>query len=345
LPAHKNGSKLRIRQSNPSFHLSDKAFRLRNVEAEMNSFADSLISTIKAKNNPCVIGLDYHQKLLPSFVINELKQNPTPTGYRNAISGFFKRIIDIVAPLVPVVKPQISLLESMTWVGSQIFLDIVEYAKQQGLLVIADAKRSDISSSALGYANAFLGTSNGPTFASGYGANAMTVNAFLGRDTIDPYLEVCKSLGKGIFILVKTSNKGSTETQDVILEETGEPIFSSYAKMVNEIGGSIVGDNGYSSIGAVVGATFPDQAKQIRRLMPKAIILVPGYGAQGATATDAAWNFNDDGLGAIVNASRSITYGFSQPDITPEKYDTNVREKTLMMIDDINNAIEHKGRN
>jgi orotidine-5'-phosphate decarboxylase len=305
----------------------------------MNSFADSLISAIKEKNNPCVVGLDYHEKLLPAFVLDQLSQHPTPQGYRDAIGGFFKRIIDTVAPLVPAVKPQMSLLESMTWVGAQIFADVVQYAKDNGLMVIADAKRGDIASSAVGYANTFLGNSNSVDFASGYDANALTVNAFLGRDTLEPYLEKCKSRAKGIFVLVKTSNKGSIGTQDVILEENHEPVYSAYAKMVNEIGASLVGSSGYSSVGAVVGATFPSQAQELRRLMPRAIILVPGFGAQGATAADAAFNFNDDGLGAIVNASRSITYDFGRSDINPKSYETIVRENTHKMIAEIVTAI------
>jgi orotidine-5'-phosphate decarboxylase len=153
-------------------------------------------------------------------------------------------------------------------------------------------------------------------------------------------LEKCKSTGKGLFVLVKTSNKGSVETQDITLRDTGEPVFSSYARMVDEIGAPLVGDNGYSAVGAVVGATFPSQAQQLRRLMPKAIILVPGYGAQGATAADAAWNFNEDGLGAIVNASRSITYNFKRSDINPTGYERTVKENTVKMIDEINNALK-----
>ncbi len=306
----------------------------------MNNFADKLINAIKNKGNPCVVGLDYHEKLLPQFVFDEIKINPSPEGYRHAISGFFKLIIDTIAPIVPAVKPQISLLESMTWVGSQIFWDIVNYSKQKNLIVIADTKRSDISSSAEGYAKAYIDTQDGPDFVKGYDADAMTLNPFFGSDSIQPYLRACQTKGKGIFILVKTSNKSSVETQDIILKNTNEPIYMLYARMVEEIGSSLEGELGYSSVCAVVGATFPEQAKMIRRIMPKTIILVPGYGAQGATSKDVIWNFNNDGLGAIINASRSITYSFTNKDITKNNYIANVKENTLKMVNDIVNSIK-----
>lgn len=308
----------------------------------MKNFADVLISSIKEKGNPCVVGLDYHEKLLPDFVSHPLAQSQSPEFYRETIGGFFKRIIETVAPLAPAVKPQIALLENMTWIGAQIFLDVIESAKEHGLIVIADVKRSDIASSAKGYAEAFLGAREGPSFARGYDAHAMTVNPFLGCDSLEPYLDACKSYGKGIFVLVKTSNKGSTETQDAILRETNTPIYACYGKLVAEIGASCIGTSGYSSVGAVVGATFPEQAEQLRKLMPKAIILVPGYGAQGATADDVVVNFNDDGLGAIVNASRSITYAFEWPDITAKEYSAKVKENVLRMIDDILGAVDRR---
>lgn len=321
----------------PSVTLNNKG------KLKMQNFADLLISEIGKKGNPCVVGLDYHENRLPEFVSNLLKRNPTPATYRDAIGGFFKQIIETIAPIVPAVKPQMSLLESLTYVGAQIFMDVVQAAKESGLIIIADAKRSDISSSALGYANAFLGSSNkGPAFTKGYDTHAMTVNPFLGRDSLEPYLNACQSLGKGIFVLVKTSNKGSVETQDVMLQNPNEPIFSLYGRMVNEIGASVIGKSGYSSVGAVVGATFPEQARLLRELMPKTIILVPGYGAQGASADDAAWNFNQDGLGAVVNASRSISYAFDRPDISPKKYVASVKENVLRMADDIVGAIHRK---
>jgi len=309
----------------------------------MTNFADVLIQAIREKGNPCVVGLDYHEKLLPDFVSNALRERPDPEGYREIIGGFFKRIIDIVAPLVPAVKPQMALLEGLTWVGAQIFMDIVQLARERGLVVIADAKRSDIASSASGYADAFLGAPGGPAFARGYDAHAVTVNPFLGRDSLEPFVEACRSRGKGIFILVRTSNKGSRETQEVILEESGRPVFATYAKMVQEIGEPLLGAGGYSSVGAVVGATFPDQARQLRKLMPRAIILVPGYGAQGASADDAVLNFNDDGLGAIVNASRSITYQFHRPDISPQQYQETVKANVERMIADILAALKRRG--
>ena len=223
-------------------------------------------------------------------------------------------------------------------------MDVVAAAREHGLVVIADAKRGDIASSAVGYAKAFLGGAEGPDFAQGYRADAMTVNPFLGRDTLDPYLDACRALGKGVFVLVRTSNKGSVETQNIEVGDSRTPMFAVYARMVDEIGASLIGEKGYSSVGAVVGATFPDEASQLRALMPRAIFLVPGYGAQGATADDVARNFNADGLGAIVNASRSVTYGFERSDISPGAYDRTVRDNVLRMAGDIAKGIERRLR-
>src|SRR6185437_12163471 len=161
-----------------------------------------------------------------------MRANPTPEGYRTAISDYFRLILDVVAPLVPAVKPQFSLLESLTWVGAQILIDITDHARSLDSLVIADAKRGDIASSALGYARAFLDPPDGPDFARGYNADCLTVNPFLGRDTLRPYVDACDSAGKGIFVLVKTSNPGSGETQDALLADSNRPVYTSYARMV-----------------------------------------------------------------------------------------------------------------
>lgn len=302
-------------------------------------FGDRLITAIKAKGNPCVVGLDFHEQGLPAFVPRQLASDPTPEGYRRTIAGFFSRVIDAVAPLVPAVKPQIALLEKYTWVGAQIFGDIVRYSQKAGLIVIADAKRGDIASSASGYADAFLSDNPSNDFAHGYGADAVTVNAFLGRDTLEPYVARCVQSGRGIFVLVKTSNKGSKETQDQVMKDSEDAAFTTYATIVDELGRSSVGASGYSAVGAVVGATFPEQAKRLRKLMPHAIVLVPGYGAQGGTANDAAFNFNDQGLGAVVNSSRGITHTFGDLDVSEEQYSACVRQNVTRMIDEINGAI------
>ena len=309
----------------------------------MSKFADKVIRGVKEKGSPCVVGLDYFQDKLPDFVRSALEKAPNENGYRTALGDFFRLIIESVAPHVALVKPQDALISPMTNVGAQIFGDLVRNAQGCGLLVIADAKRGDIASSAEGYAETFIRPKAGPSFAQGYNADAVTVNPFLGRDTLTPFLEACSSLDKGIFILVKTSNKGSVETQDRLLAEDNQPIYMAYARMVAELGVPHVGERGYSSVGAVVGATFPDQARQIRQVMPQTIILVPGYGAQGATADDVAVNFNEDGLGAIVNASRSITYNFPRPDISRKAYGECVSDNLRRMTDDIMEAIHRRG--
>lgn len=308
-------------------------------------FGDVLINAIRSKGNPCVVGLDFHDQGLPLFVLDRLASDKTPEGYRRTIREFFFLVIDAVREIVPAVKPQMALLEKYTWVGTQIFADVVAYAKRSGLVVIADAKRGDIASSAAGYAQAFLSENAAADFALGYNADAVTVNAFLGRDSLEPYLSICRQSPRGIFVLVKTSNKGSVETQDVIIGDTGETMFTAYAAIVRELGRDTIGASGYSSVGAVVGATFPEHAIRLRKLMPHAIILVPGYGAQGGTAQDAALSFNEDGLGAVVNASRSITHSFGRPEISEKEYVVRVRDNAEKMAEEINAAVRQRRTN
>ncbi len=302
------------------------------------SFADRLDAAIRAKGNPCLIGLDFHLKHLPGFVAEELRAAETPEGTRGVVSGWFRMVIESVAPLVPIVKPQVSLVEGLTWVGAQVLVDVVDAAHEAGLLLVADAKRSDIASSAQGYAEAFLGREGTQRFARGYNADAVTANPMMGRDTLEPFVSACDARGRGVFVLVKTSNPGSTETQDA-LRADGTPAYEGFAKMVADLGAARVGTSGYSSVGAVVGATFPQQAERLRDLMPHAFILAPGYGAQGATAADVARCFHPGGRGAIVNASRSITSALGKDVPTPEAYRAMVRENTLRMIDDITSAL------
>jgi orotidine-5'-phosphate decarboxylase len=205
----------------------------------------------------------------------------------------------------------------------------VRAAKQRGLLVIADGKRNDISSTAEAYANAYLG-------GGAFGCDALTVTPYMGRDSLAPFVDSCTKHGKGLFVILKTSNPGSKDFEDQPLAETGRPLYEKIAGVLNELGRDLVGESGYSSIGAVIGATFPEEGRRLRGLMPKALILVPGYGAQGGSAKAAAECFNEDGLGAVVNSSRGITYAFRDPDITRDAFVRLVRENTLRMIDDVN---------
>jgi orotidine-5'-phosphate decarboxylase len=219
------------------------------------------------------------------------------------------------------------------------FADTIALARERGLIVIVDAKRNDIESTAQAYANAFLGTAplRGGS-QRGFDVDCITVSPFLGRDSLEPFVETCGEHGKGIFVLVKTSNPGSGDVQNQPSSDGGT-ISTHIARLVDELGAGLVGEFGYSSIGAVVGATFPQEAEDLRRLMPAAIALVPGYGAQGGSAADAVSSFDANGLGAVINASRSITYAFEDQALSPEAFSADVRRRATLMIDDITAAL------
>jgi orotidine-5'-phosphate decarboxylase len=297
----------------------------------MAQFADRLIQQILAKDSRCVVGLDPRVDQMPAFVRGN--------GAYAAITAFHELVIDAVADLVPAVKPQLAFFEQYGVAGMQAFENTVLAAKKRGLLVIADGKRNDISSTAEAYANAYLG----PTVAgldAAFDCDALTVTPYLGRDSLAPFVEACQKHGKGLFVVLKTSNPGSRDFQDQNLETTGRPLYESIASALHELGENLVGESGYSSIGAVIGATFPEEGRRLRELMPRAQILVPGYGAQGGSAKAAAECFNDDGLGAIVSSSRGTTYAFGDPDISRDAFVRAVREKTLRMIEDVNAAVK-----
>lgn len=307
----------------------------------MQNFADRIIEAIHRKGNPCIIGLDPRIDMMPGFISSNSHNKKSNDFMRSALSDFHRIIIDVIAPLVPAVKLQIAFYEQYGLSGLAAFVDTIRLAKEKDLIVIVDAKRNDIASTAKAYANAFLGCSN--IIGSDrkiFDVDCITVSPFLGKDSLQPFVETCGEYGKGIFVLVKTSNPGSVDIQDQCLSSTGSPLYEKLAKMVDEIGSDMIGKFGYSSIGAVVGATFPEEALQLRELMPKAIILVPGYGSQGGSAKDSVRCFNQDGLGAVVNASRSITYELKSKDIGLDEFTEMVQERALNMIQDINMALE-----
>ena len=291
----------------------------------MALFADRLIQQILAKDSRCIVGLDPRIDQMPAFVLGN--------GTYAAITAFHELVIDAVADLVPVVKPQLAFFEQYGVAGMQAFENTVLAAKRRGLLVIADGKRNDISSTAEAYANAYLSESE-------FDCDALTVTPYLGRDSLEPFVKACEKHGKGLFVILKTSNSGSKDFEDQPLESTGRPLYEKIAGVIQELGAGLVGDSGYSSIGAVIGATFPEEGRHLRALMPKALILVPGYGAQGGSAQAAAECFNEDGLGAILNSSRGITYAFGDPAISREAFVRSVRENTLRMIADVNAAVK-----
>jgi len=310
----------------------------------MKRFSDRLVESIRKAGNPCVVGLDPRIDLMPAFVKTG-RGRPTKEVIRAVIRDFHEMVLDAVADLVPVVKPQLAFFEQYGAAGIEAFEDTVQAAKQRGLLVVADGKRNDIASTAEAYAEAFLGeTEVLGEKQKAFNADAMTVTPYLGQDSMLPFVEVCRREGKGIFVVLKTSNEGSRDYQDQSLQATGQPLYESIAATVNELGKPLMGASGYSSVGAVVGATFPDDARRLRYLMPQAFILVTGYGVQGASGRKAAVCFNPDGLGAIVSSSRAITYAYADENLNSRTFAKRVRENTLGMIDEITKAVTAAAR-
>ena len=244
----------------------------------MQNAMDKLIKKIKETNNPTVMGLDPRYDMIPESI--KSKYTKDVEGACSAILEFNKGLIDSTYDIVPAVKPQIAFYEMFGVEGIKVFNETCKYAKEKGMCVIADAKRGDIGSTAEGYSNAFLGkTPLGEEKISIYDVDFITVNPYLGIDGVKPFIEDCKEYGKGIFVLVKTSNKSSGELQDLKLED-GRTIYEKVAELVSAWGEELVGEFGYSSVGAVAGATYPIQIKELRKIMPKTFFLIPGYGAQ-----------------------------------------------------------------
>ncbi|MBI2464072.1 orotidine-5'-phosphate decarboxylase [Candidatus Peregrinibacteria bacterium] len=302
----------------------------------MQHFSDRLIARIREKKSCICVGLDPHLAHIPDFIQKKNKekylQNPFKAAGR-AIVEFNKGIIDAVYDLVPIVKPQIAFYEMFGVEGMQAFLDTVDYAKKKGLLVLADAKRNDIGSTAEAYASAFLGEVD--VFGQkvkNFDVDAITVNAYLGYDGVKPFIEACKKHGKGIFILVKTSNPSSGDLQDLRTHDELRH-FEIMAHYLEGWGANDIGKEGYSFVGAVVGATFPKVSKKLRSIMSRAIFLVPGYGAQGATADDVKFCFNKDGFGAIINSSRDIIFAYKKSKQFKEtQYGEAARQAVQKMI-------------
>ena len=302
---------------------------------------DRLINKIKETNNPTVIGLDPRYELLPKCVLE--KYPNTLEGVSQAIIEYNKALIDETCDVIPAVKPQIAFYEMFGIPGMKAFEETCKYAKQKGMIVIADIKRGDIGSTAQGYSNAYLGkTKIGEKEESIFDVDFVTVNPYMGTDCVKPFIEDCKKYDKGIFILVKTSNPSSGELQDVKLEN-GEEVYVKVAKLVEEWGKDLRGENGYSSIAAVVGATYPKQLKEIREIASHTYFLIPGYGAQGGKAKDIALGFDKNGLGGIVNASRSLMCAYKSElwkDKFEEKdYAKATRAEALRMKEELGGII------
>ena len=269
---------------------------------------DKLFEKIAEKQNPTVAGLDPKLSYIPDYIREESykKYGKTLEGAADALLQFNKGLIDALCDIVPAVKPQAAYYEMYGWQGVKALTETIAYAKEHGMFVITDGKRNDIGATMTAYAAAHLGTTQvEDVVAEPFGADALTVNGYLGTDGIQPLLEVCGKEDKGIFVLVKTSNPSSGELQDRPLAD-GNTVYRAMGAMCEGWGEKLPGKYGYSGVGAVVGATYPAQLEELRAAMPHTFFLVPGYGAQGGAADDVAPGFDKNGLGAIVNSSRGI---------------------------------------
>ena len=304
---------------------------------------DNLIEKIKETNNPTAMGLDPRYDMIPQVVRN--KYSNDLEGISKAIIEYNKELIDNTYDIIPAIKPQIAFYEMFGIEGMKAFKETCKYAKEKGMIVIADAKRGDIGSTAKGYSNAYLGqTHMGEDKIEVFeNIDFLTVNPYLGVDSITPFVEDCIKYGKGIFVLVKTSNPSSGELQDLKLEN-GKTVYEHVASLVEKWGEELRGKYGYSSVAAVVGATYPEQLKEIREKAPHTYFLIPGYGAQGGKAEDIALGFDKGGLGGIVNASRSLMCAYKadkwKNKFAESEYGKATRAEALEMKEVLNNSIK-----
>ncbi len=275
-------------------------------------FADTLTSAIRQRGNSLCVGLDPRWDALPNEIRNQHNQVTLET-VANAYKAFCLDVLEIVAPLVPIVKPQIAFFEGCGPAGLSALQRIVARGHELGVLVLLDSKRGDIASTAVAYADAAFGGSKfGGTAHPVWNADAITVNPYLGKDAVEPFLNSAKNDGRGLFVLVRTSNPGAGLFQD--LECDGKPLYQHVAEAVGKWSKETSGESGFGIVGAVVGATHRQELTALRQLLPNVYFLIPGYGAQKGTAEDVAGGFREDGLGAIVNSARKIIASFDPSD-------------------------------
>ncbi|MDO5390779.1 MAG: orotidine-5'-phosphate decarboxylase [Eubacteriales bacterium] len=306
---------------------------------------NKLVEKIKKTNAPIVVGLDPMLNYIPEHIQKAAfaEYGETLEGAAEAMWQFNKGIVDATCDLIPAVKPQIAMYEQFGIEGLKVFKKTVDYCKSKGLIVIGDIKRGDIGSTSAAYAVGHLGSVQvGSKSYLPFDEDFATVNPYLGSDGVKPFAEVCKEHKKGLFILVKTSNPSSGEFQDQLVD--GRPLYELVGEKVAQWGEELMGDE-YSYIGAVVGATYPEMGKVLRKVMPKSFILVPGYGAQGGKGADLVHFFDENGLGAIVNSSRGIIAAYKQEKYASfgaENYADASRQAVLDMVADINGALENR---
>lgn len=295
---------------------------------------DRLSERIKQLNNPSVVGLDPTLEMIPAEIKERYfaELGETPAAVAGMFFEFNRGLIDAFADLVPAVKPQIAMYEKYGLDGLGAYIDTIAYAKSRGLIVIGDIKRGDIASTAEAYAAHIGGTKIGEREFDLWQEDAVTLNPYLGSDSIEPFISYCNQRDRGLFILVKTSNPGSNELQELLCE--GEPLYMKVAALVAGWGAKAMGKCGYSRIGAVVGATHPEQGRALRAALPRIFFLVPGYGAQGGTAEDLRGYFDKDGGGVLVNSSRGIIAAYRKAGT--EDYAGAARQAVLAMRNDLN---------
>ena len=306
-----------------------------------------LIQKIQKTKAPICVGLDPMLGYIPNHIVQRAFKDfgETMEGAAEAVWQFNKEIIDNTYDLIPSVKPQIAMYEQLGIEGLKIYARTIEYCQNKGLLVIGDVKRGDIGSTSSAYAVGHIGSVKvGSNVCRGFNTDFITVNPYLGTDGIKPFVNVCNDEDRGLFVLVKTSNPSSGEFQDRLVD--GRPLYELVAEKVVEWGEASM-DGDYSNVGAVVGATYPEMSKILRKLMPKTYFLVPGYGAQGGKGADLVHFFNEDGLGAIVNSSRGIICAYKQDKykdmgITEENFADASRKAVEDMIEDISGALANR---
>lgn len=297
---------------------------------------DRMIEKIVETQNPTVAGLDPKLAYIPSYILDGAvaTYGKTLEAAAAALLEYNKGLIDALCDIVPAVKPQAAYYEMYGWQGVRTLAETVAYARAKGMFVITDGKRNDIGTTMEAYATAHLGAlSIGGETVEPFGGDALTVNGYLGSDGIKPLLKICKERDKGIFVLVKTSNPSSGELQDRLID--GKPIYQIMGEMCEAWGNDLMGQYGYNSVGAVVGATYPKQLEELRGKLPHTFFLVPGYGAQGGGAADVAGAFDNRGLGAIVNSSRGIMCAYQKEGCPETDFANAARREALRMKEDI----------
>ncbi|MCL2619651.1 MAG: orotidine-5'-phosphate decarboxylase [Defluviitaleaceae bacterium] len=277
---------------------------------------DRLIDKINQMNNPTVVGLDPQMEFVPKGM---------------SVLEFNTKVIDAIYDIVPAIKLQIAFYEALGLVGLEVYKQTIAYAKEKGMVVIADIKRGDIASTAQAYANAHIGERGD------FCADFATINPYMGSDTVKSWLDNCKIYGKGVFVLVKTSNAGSGDFQDLIVGD--KPLYEVVAQRTAEWGADMVGNHGYSTVAAVVGATHPQQLADLRAKLPHTFFLVPGYGVQGGTSADIRYAFDKKGGGAIINSSRGIITAHQNPEYEGLGFEEAIRDATLTMRNDLRSVL------